>query len=150
MLRIHDRRVEWREAPEGRVPPLHVVEDGGGAHVVRVGELRFRRTGRAQLRFVEHADGFDPARQVPPELGQRARVGKATGHPDNGDLVAAEVSRFSHARSRKIRSWDAAYVAPPSRVAAPPGRGHSAPLRRPPRHRGSQQGPGWSESGRGP
>ena len=82
VLRVHDGGVARAEAEERCVEERHIVEDGGAADVVGVGEIFRRCAGGEQLRFRKVADGLDAVAQVLPELGGRLRApGKRPAMP---------------------------------------------------------------------
>ena len=122
VLRVHDGGIARAETEKRRVEQRHVLENGGAAHVVWVGEILSRGAGGEQLRVRQIANGFDAIAQIPPELGRVARAGKTARHADDrdgGGLHGVVVSRWRAILRRAARSesWLAAVCPPADWVA---------------------------------
>ena len=83
LLRVGHLRLAGREAEEGGVEAVGVVEGAAGADQARVGEpLRLDADGQ-QLLVGEDADPFDAVAEQAPEGGDVGRSRKASRHPDD-------------------------------------------------------------------
>ncbi len=107
VLRIHDGGIARAKTEERRVEERHVLENGGAAHVVGVGEILGRGAGGEQLGVRQVANGFDAVAQIPPELCGVACPGKTARHADDCDgrrFHGAVVSRWRAILRRAARS----------------------------------------------
>ena len=84
LLRVHQLGFAWRDAEEGGVEKLHVVEHAAGLDVARIAGHGGRQTG-VELGILEEGDAVAAGTQLVPELFDVGRAGEAARHRDHGD-----------------------------------------------------------------
>ena len=113
VLRVHERGILRREAEEGRIEPLLVVERSAGTNVVGALEELRADAGFDELRVLVLADRLAARSQVLPELGDATSPGESSGGADDGNVgiawheVCQRCDPLSRRRRRAARRFDA-------------------------------------------
>ena len=99
LLGVEGHGLAGREAEEGRIEAVDVVDHRAGLDVVRRIQERRRHAGREQLVVPEERDGLDAGPQVAPEGLHVGRAREAARHADDGDVATHSERLRLRARS---------------------------------------------------
>ena len=92
-LRIEERGLAWREAEEGRVKPVHAVDEAAPARRKRLSVARGREYLRAPVPAVRGhlPDGVAPLEQKLPERVDVGSTRQSSGHADHCNRLGLRV-----------------------------------------------------------